>query len=293
MRSRRLTDIYSCKDKYLYEIIEDYKDAQTEEEQNDIFHSFCSSLWNCPNKRRLYKKQIKYSVRGDLKDSELGKIFDTWSSVEYVGYRLMTRETGYTFLILQKINNLYTRYYDKEVILAKEYMDLLRTPKRLYYSWIKGTEYTADYVTNEIDCAIANAIKAKIKYRQQKMDLSWDNYIEDIEGYLRKIFTNCQLLSDYENMTETTVYIDTVTEDNFYIRYFSCCLEGYLKNHQKKYYGLKRNKKYRRCADCGTLFEVKDKDHKSVRCNNCYTVYRKRRKLETQRDRRSNMKSEQ
>ena len=71
--------IYECDDSFLYEIIEDYKEAKTEEEKDNIFKSFCSSIWSSDNKRRIYKKSIKFNVRKDLLQTELGQVFDTWS----------------------------------------------------------------------------------------------------------------------------------------------------------------------------------------------------------------------
>lgn len=44
------------------------------------------------------------------------------------------------------------------------------------------------------------------------------------------------------------------------------------------------------CVDCGIEFEVDSKNNKSCRCDECYTIYRANRKLETQRIRRGNQK---
>ena len=44
------------------------------------------------------------------------------------------------------------------------------------------------------------------------------------------------------------------------------------------------------CVDCGKEFEVDSKNNKSCRCDECYTIYRANRKLETQRIRRGNQK---
>ena len=102
-------------DKYLYEIIDDYKNADSEEEKTEIFKDFCSSIWGSKNKRRTYTKTIKFKVRSDLLESEIGQIFNTWSEVSYTGYKAMTKDTDWCSLIRQKINNLYTRYFDEEV----------------------------------------------------------------------------------------------------------------------------------------------------------------------------------
>ena len=74
----------------------------------------------------------------------------------------MTQNDDWCSLIRQKINNIYTRYFDREVILKKEYMDLLKTPKRLYYEWISGSDMNADTVTKLIDDAMSEVAKVKL-----------------------------------------------------------------------------------------------------------------------------------
>ena len=76
---------------------------------------------------------IVFYVRKDLLQTELGQVFDMWSEIEYTYYKSMTKDENWCSIIRQKINNIYTRYFDKEVVLGREYMDLLKTPKRLYY----------------------------------------------------------------------------------------------------------------------------------------------------------------
>lgn len=269
-------------DKYLYEIIDDYKNANSTEEKNRIFNSFCSSVWSSPNKRRTYTKTIKYKVRSDLIDSELGKIFDTWSVVEYVGYREMTKDTDWCSLIRQKINNLYTRYFDEEVILNKDYMNLLKTPYNLYYRWIKGAEIDVDELTTTIETAIYQASELKTVYQKQKMKLSWAEYKKVIEGLFQQIFNNCQLIEDYESENLTNKYIyEFANEDNFYISYICAYLENELKQYQKKYYGLtsysttKQHIKHKRCKECGDLIKDKSKTRPMIYCAKCKEQHRK------------------
>jgi hypothetical protein len=243
---------------YLYEIIDDYKNAKTPKEKNEIFNSFCSSVWASKNKRRVYQKQIKFKVRSDLLENEIGKVFDTWSEVDYVGYKAMSKDCDWASLIRQKINNLYTRYCDAEVILNKDYMELLKTPKNLYYRWTNGCEMNTDELTAFIEKSIYQAENLKMHYQKQKMQLSWNEYKRIIEGFFEKIFLNCQLIEDYESINLENQYIyELATEDNFYIKYICKCLESYMRNYQKEYYGLKRgrNKKYKRCKECGCLIE--------------------------------------
>ena len=269
MSLRRLTSI----DKYLYEIIDDYKHSYSDEEKDDIFKSFCSSIWSSENKRRVYTKTIRFSVRKDLLQTDIGQVFDVWSEVEYTGYKAMTKETDWCSLIRQKVNNLYTRYFDKDVILKKDYMSLLNTPKRLYYQWIDGVEMDTDELTTIIDDAIDDAQKLKITYQKQKMELSWSEYKKIVEGFFQRCFENCKLIEDYEKDSKYYGIYDFINEDNFYIKYFCKSLESYMQNYQKQYYGLyikgSKDKKYKikRCQLCGKMIE---KSHnRKIYCDDC------------------------
>ena len=274
MSLRRQTNI----DKYLYEIIDDYKHSDSNEEKNDIFKSFCSSIWSSENKRRVYTKPIRFSVRKDLLQTDVGRVFDVWSEVEYTGYKAMTKETDWCSLIRQNVNNLYTRYFDKDVILKKDYMNLLNTPKRLYYQWIDGIEMDADELTTIIDDAIDDAQKLKVTYQKQKMELSWSEYKKVIEGFFQRCFDNCKLIEDYEKDSKYCGIYDFMNEDNFYIKYFCDRLEGNMKDYQKYYYGLKYSsrKGYKRCKKCGSLIE--NTGNKKMYCDECAEKNERERK---------------
>jgi len=254
----------------LYEIIEDYKSC---ENKDNIFNSFCRIIWQSDNKRKVFTKTIHYTVRKDLLNTDVGKVFDCWSDVEYKGYKAMSTENDWCSLIRQKINNLYTRYFDKEVILNKDYMHLLNTPKRLYYRWIDGDEMDADELTVIIDDAIDKAIKLKPIYQKQKMSLSWQEYKTLIEVFLRKIFDRCKTINEYEDRNIKIRLYDFANEDNFYIRYFCKCLEGEMLKYQKQYYGVRDHKKYKRCKTCGSLIENDAKNRQY--CDSCKKKKRK------------------
>ena len=266
-------------DKYLYEIIDDYKNAESIEEQNEVFDSFCSSVWANANKRRIYTKTIRFKVRSDLLDSDNGQIFNTWSEVEYIGYKAMTQDTDWCSLIRQKINNLYTKYFDKEVVLNTDYMALLSTPQRLYYRWINGEKINADELTNIIESSIYQAAELKSMYQKQKMNLTWDEYKEVIKDFLKKIFNNCELIEDYETkkLSNNLIY-DFYNEDKSYVKYICNSLEYYMLNYQKQYYELKRgrNKRYKRCKECGALIEIIGKN--TQYCGMCKAEKRKETK---------------
>lgn len=218
----------------------------------------------------MYTKVIRFKVRNDLLESEIGQVFNAWSEVEYTGYKAMSKDTDWCSLIRQKINNLYTRYFDEEVILNKDYMNLLKTPYNLYYRWIKGVEFDTDELTSVIENSIYKAVELKSIYQKQKMNLSWNDYKKIIENYLKRIFNNCKLIEDYESENLTNKYIyELAIEDNFYISYICDSLESYMLNYQKEYYGLQRgrNKQYKRCKDCGNLIE--NTGNKKAYCKEC------------------------
>lgn len=278
MNLRRQANIDNA-EKYLYEIIDDYKHSNPDKEKSDIFKSFCSSIWSCENKRRVYTKTIRFSVRKDLLDTDIGQVFDVWSEVEYKGYKAMSKETDWCNLIRQKINNLYTRYFDKEVILKRDYMSLLNTPKRLYYQWIDGIEMDTDELTAIIDDAIDDAEKLKVKYQKQKMELSWNDYKKVVEGFFQRCFDNCKLIEDYEKDSKYCGIYDFMNEDNFYISYFCKSIESYMQNYQKQYYGLyvkgakDKNYSIKRCKKCGAL--IKNTGNKKMYCDDCANFNKK------------------
>lgn len=267
--------IYECNNTFLYEIIEDYKGSQTQEEKDEIFNSFCSSIWSSDNKRRTYTKSIKFNVKKDLLNTDLGQVFDTWSDVEYKYYKAMTKDENWCSIIRQKINNIYTRYFDKEVILGKEYMDLLKTPKRLYYQWLSGIDMDAATVTEIVDDVIDKSIKVKSRLQMEKMSLSWNEYKKVVEEFLRRCFDNCKLIDEYEDKSKIISRLDFLTEDHFYVGYICKSLEGEILKWQKQYYRVRDHKRYTRCKKCGSIIEKKSMyDYSSKYCEKCKKIKR-------------------
>lgn len=157
-------------------------------------------------------------------------------------------------------------------------MDLLRTPKRLYYRWTNGEEMNANELTDIIEKSIYDAYELKIVYQKQKIDLSWSEYKKIIEDFLINIFNRCRLIEDYEienltneQMNTTNKYIyDFYNEDKSYIKYICDSLEGEMLKWQKKYYGVRDHKQYKRCKECGALIEIRSKkDYSTKYCEVC------------------------
>lgn len=265
---------YEINDSYMSEVLEDYQAAETKEEQDEIFHSFCSALWANANKRRVYQKDIRFKVRKNLLHTETGRIFNAWSSISYTGYKAMTKDSDYQSLLRQKINNIYTSLFDPSVILSKEYMDLLKTPKTLYYRWKNGESFSPEFITETIDTALGSAPAVKDKYARRKLQLSWPDYKIVVETYLRKLFENYICLDLYEDKNRLTLSVDTWNEDHYCVAYFIKGLNGYFKNYQKESYGLKRgrNQRFSWCADCQSLFLKKS--NRQVYCPECSDSHR-------------------
>lgn len=276
---------------YLYEIMDDYKNADSEKEKDTLLNLFFTSIWTSNNKRRVYNKLIRFTIDKDLLETDIGQVFDTWSEIEYKGYKSMSKETDWCSLIRQKINNLYTIHFDKEAVLKQDYINLLSTPKRYYYQWIDGMEMNPNELTTIIDDALDAANKLKATYQNQKMEISWNEYKKIIEGFIVKIFNSSILIEDYEDKTKLNNIYDFVNEDNFYISYFCKSLELYLLNYTKEYYGLKRgrNKSYKRCTVCGALIQIESKkDFSTKYCKLCSNnVVKEQTRLRVQKFRNS------
>lgn len=272
--------IYECKDLFLYEILEDYRET-TAEEKDEIFRSFCSCVWSSDNKRRLYKKAVRFNVKKELLDTELGQVFDRWSSIEYTYYKSVTKDENWRAIIRQKINNIYTRYFDEEVILEKEYMDLLKTPEKLYYQWISGIHMDAETVADSINDCMKKALQVKARLQMEKMTLSWNEYKKVMEEFLKRCFDHCRLIEEYEDNTRISAMVNFLTEDHFYVGYICKSLEGEILKWQKRYYHVRDHKKYSRCRQCGSIIEKTN--NRVLYCKKCY-------KEINQKDARNRMK---
>jgi len=259
--------MYDITDKFLYEILDDYKETISDEDKDEIVKEFMKLIWSSNNKRSTYKKDIKFSVSKSLLDTEIGQIFNTYSEISYVSYRSMTKDTDFVSLIRQKINNIYTNLCDGNVCLKKEYMDLVKLPKQMYYRWKNGEIYDSNTLTLQLDNTLEEMEIVKEKYAKQKINISWNEYKKLIVPYFKRMFENFVPLEDFEDKSHLTLDIDTWNEDNFAVAYLCKGLDGYMKIYQKKYYNVPEHKKYGRC-DCGGMF-VQNKKNNRFKCDKC------------------------
>lgn len=264
--------LYNIDGKYLYEVLDDYK---TSENQDEIFRCFIDKIWHSSNTRQIYTKYIRFTMLPEIVDTDVGQVFYNYVNIPYIASKTMTRNTDYISLIRQKINNIYNNYCEPRLCTRKDYMELLHMPKTTYYRWEKyHDENDIDDLANRIKENLNKAQELKNQYSKQKMKLTWKQFKPFVEEYLRRGFNNYISLDEFENKEQFVLDTDLWTEDNFVIRYLCRCLQNGIKDYQKKYYGLyrkgKRSKlKIKRCIDCGELFWVKNKDNQTVRCAEC------------------------
>ena len=267
--------MYEINDKYLYEILDDFKDAQSEEEKNEIINEFMKLIWASKNKRVVNKKYITFKVLKGLLDTDIGKIFNKHSSIEYTSYKSMSKQQDFVSLIRQKVNNLYTNHCDGRICIRKEYMDLIKKPKQMYYRWKDGEEFNTTTLLSQIEEIIQQSEAIKEKYAKQKMNISWNEYKTLIAPYFKRMFKNYIPLEDFEDKTKLVINSESWNEDNFAIAYLCKGLDGYMRMYQKKYYNIPEHKKYRRCEICGSMFVIVNKsDYSSKYCDNCKEIKR-------------------
>ena len=281
--------LYNIDGKYLYEVLDDYK---TSENQDEIFRCFIDKIWHSSNTRQIYTKYIRFTILPEIVDTDVGRVFYNYINIPYIASKTMTSNTDYISLIRQKINNIYNNYCEPRLCTRKDYMELLHMPKTTYYRWEKyHDENDIDDLENRIRENLNKAQELKNQYSKQKMQLTWKQFKPFVEEYLRRGFNNYISLDEFENKEQFVLDTDLWTEDNFAIRYLCRCLQLGIKNEQKKYYGLSvfgslDKRRYKRCIDCGELFWVKNKDNQTVRCAECqhkatlekYKRYNKKRK---------------
>lgn len=258
--------MYDVDDKFLYEILDDYKDATTEIEKDDIINAFMKLIWSSKNKRSVYQKSLRFSVYKTQLETDIGKIFNTYSDIKYTSYHSMSKDTDFVSLMRQKINNIYTNLCDDKVCLKKEYMDLIKLPKQMFYRWKSGENFDTDTLTLQLENIIIKSQEAKEKYAKQKMSIEWNEYKTLIVPYIKRMFNNYIPLEKFEDKNYLTMDIDTWNEDNFAVAYLCKGLDGYMRNYQKQYYGLyvpssKNNLQLSRC-NCGRMYKKNNNKHK-------------------------------
>lgn len=285
--------LYNVEGKYLYEILDDYKQLDNKDE---IFSAFTDKIWiYVMDKIKVepHAKFIKYKTIPKHFKTDTDRIFEKYKKIYYYtrsGYNKYS--TNWYDIISFKIAHLYFRYFNLHGVIddsnIKGYVDLLREPKRLYFRYISGNlEMSASQLKQHIKCSLRKAQNLKKQYSKQLMKEENNEYRQCIDKTIRKAFDNYIPLDKFEDKTKFVLDIDFVIEDNFTEKYICKWLECEMKQFQKQYYGIKRLKKdekLKRCQDCGRLFVIKKKNNRTIRCNACRDIHKKElRKAQNQR----------
>jgi len=258
---------YSIANKHLYEILEDYNDGDIQE-KNVIFQTYMKALWKNKNKPQFLKRTISFRILESNLPDEIIEIFKAHNSTKFIYCRTKTKETDHLSLVHQKVNNLYSYYCDKRFCVDKDYFKALKTPKKLYYEYIRSNKKkTPEQLRALIEKSVADSIQCKEKCDKEKLRLTIPEYKNIIDRFMHIIFDN--YIED--NTTFELVMANSdISEDNRVVKYICTSLQGYMKNYEKEYYGIKRgnNQTYARCPDCGALF-VETKNKRKKRCDVC------------------------
>jgi len=265
--------MYDIEGKYLYEILDDYKQTENKDE---VFQLFMNLIWHSTNSRQVFTKYISFSMLPNLVETDVGKVFCDYMNILYISSKTTTTNTDFVSLIRQKINNIYNNYCEKRLCTRKDYMELLHTPKKLYFRWEKNQNdcKNVDDLLGMLTESLVQAEELKNQYSKQKMNLTWKQFKPVVEKYLRRAFENYIPLDEYENKNEFVLDTDLWTEDNFAIKYICNCLQQNMKHYQKEYYGLSNKgsrdkRKYKRCLECGKMFLVDGIVKNVKRCSEC------------------------
>ena len=277
--------MYAADGRFLYEIIEDYQEAD-EREKKEIFQSFCAVLWDGAEDRGKRRAAVEFTV--DPADKTAIALFAPYRSLPCMTCRTKAEPPTSQNVLRQKIQNLYTRYCDGEICFDRHYRALLHTPKNFYNRYRRGDAeicgLSPDRLKQRIEDSLLEAEKRKEELARQKLSLTWGTYQSLIEAFLLRCFHNYVPCGELERQQNAAV--NYWSEDHSAVRYLSKSLSGFMQDYQKEYYGLKkgRGKQYARCA-CGALYEVTGRHHKY--CSACRKEKRRVQERERKRKKRS------
>lgn len=233
----------------------------------NIINEFRNRLWNTLPYQKLNRKYT-YKVSKEILNNE---IYEKLNAFHTIDYKILKSRYGQCELrsedyIKARVNSNYGKYFDKEVYLSKSYYYHLANYKNIYYRYMKDN--TID-VINEIDLNTTNIHNLLDEVYKRKVDLSWQDYKEYVNGVIPRIFDNyipmdIKILSGKWNPN----YNNDWDEDNYIIKYFNKSLDGYVKKYVDTIKGERvSNVKQKKCVICGKY--VQAKSNRKKYCNEC------------------------
>ncbi|SEF95479.1 hypothetical protein [Paenibacillus sp. UNC499MF] len=256
---------------FLNELLEDYAASSHKEE---LAREFIRLLWQsgCTSKNysRFYTFKVDASLLGKCPD--LADLFSEYNRTLYTVaksyYKGSLEPVDY---IRIHVNNVYARLCDPDVYYDKTYYACLQTPKKEYYKAVQKLKddenVDAETIRDNIRRELAAAERIRKQCLENKLELSWAEYKELINGFIRRIMDNYVTIEEYESRHgwEIKASIDGWSEDNYAIKYFCRCLTGYMLNYIRD----RRPKPLKRkpCIVCSEEFIYKSS--KKQYCDPC------------------------
>ena len=260
---------------FLNEILDEYKDSDDIRKQ-EILNNFLQILWKSKCKYKKYKKYSTYKVNEKALNyrEDLINLFNKFNRLEYTVcksyYKNKLDSIDY---IKIHINNIYGYLFDEDVYYAKEYYNLLFTPKKEYFKTINLIKNNCDFDINDVKNNIENAIKKAEEIKQKsinkKIKMKWSDYKKLVNSFIEKIFNNYMTIEEYEEKYgwDIRINIDGWSEDNYIIKYFCKSLTGYFRNYIRKFRGFKYNDKIIHYIQCG--IPIKQTSSNNKYCKIC------------------------
>ncbi len=261
---------------FLNEILDEYKDSDDIRKQ-EILNNFLQILWKSKCKYKKYKKYSTYKVNSNALNhrKDLINLFDKYNRLEYIVCKsYYNKKLDSIDYIRIHINNIYGYLFDEDVYYAKEYYNLLFTPKKEYFKTINLIKNNCDFDINDVKNNIENAIKKAEEIKQKsinkKIKMKWSDYKKLVNSFIEKIFNNYMTIEEYEEKYgwDIRINIDGWSEDNYIIKYFCKSLTGYFKNYIREFRGFKYNDKIIHCIQCG--IPIKQTSNRRKYCSSCW-----------------------
>ena len=261
---------------FLNEILDEYKDSDDIRKQ-EILNNFLQILWKSKCKYKKYKKYSTYKVNSNALNhrKDLINLFDRYNRLEYIVCKsYYNKKLDSIDYIRIHINNIYGYLFDEDVYYAKEYYNLLFTPKKEYFKTINLIKNNCDFDINDVKNNIENAIKKAEEIKQKsinkKIKMKWSDYKKLVNSFIEKIFNNYMTIEEYEEKYgwDIRINIDGWSEDNYIIKYFCKSLTGYFKNYIREFRGFKYNDNIIYCAICG--IPIKQTSNRRKYCSSCW-----------------------
>lgn len=233
----------------------------------EIINEFRERLWKTLPYEKLDRKYT-YKVSKKIEDVHIENILKEYSCIRYkvLKSRYKRDELSSEEYIKARINSNYGKYFDKDIYLGKQYYYQLANYKNIYFSYINGE---CDNVIKEIE---ENTIKVntyKTESESKKIDLSWNEYKELVNGIIPKIFDN---YIPMDKKIEEGEWIPNHNydwdEDNYIIKYFNKYLDGEIKSYIRRIKREWTNSK-KKCTVCGKEIILKSPNSNIKYCKKC------------------------